>query len=108
MHNSGHLDIAPAASIATSELRTPGAARGIAVCSNESERAGGESSPPKARRFRMTRNVLLRLELLVLLTMMTAGCQMVEGIFKAGMWVGILLVVVVVGIVFMVFGRSGS
>ena len=56
----------------------------------------------------MTRNVLLRLELLVFLAMMSAGCQVVEGIFKAGMWVGILLVVVVVGIGFMVFGRSGT
>lgn len=56
----------------------------------------------------MTRNVLLRLELLVFLAMMSAGCQVVEGIFKAGMWVGILLVVVVVGIGFMVFGQSGT
>jgi uncharacterized membrane protein YkvI len=56
----------------------------------------------------MTRNMLLRLELLIFLAMMSAGCQLVEGIFKAGMWVGILLVVVVVGIVFMLFGRSGA
>ena len=51
---------------------------------------------------------LLRLELLVFLAMASAGCQVVEGIFKAGMWVGILLVVVVGGILFMLFGRSGS
>jgi hypothetical protein len=54
----------------------------------------------------MTRNTLLRLNLLVLLSMTAAGCQLAEGIFKAGMWVGILLVVVIVGIVFMLFGRS--
>jgi hypothetical protein len=48
------------------------------------------------------------LEFLVVLAMMSAGCQLVEGIFKAGMWVGILLVVVVAGIVFMLFGRSGA
>ena len=45
----------------------------------------------------MTRNILLRLELLVFLAMVSGGCQVVEGIFKAGMWVGILLVVVVLG-----------
>ena len=56
----------------------------------------------------MTRNMLLRLELLVFLAMMSAGCQLVEGVFKAGIWVGILLVVVVVGIGFMLFGRSGA
>ena len=43
-----------------------------------------------------------------LVAMASAGCQVVEGIFKAGMWVGILLVVVVLGIVFMVFGRSST
>ena len=53
----------------------------------------------------MTRNILLRLELLVFLALVSGGCQVVEGIFKAGMWVGILLVVVVLGIVFMLFGR---
>jgi hypothetical protein len=56
----------------------------------------------------MTRNILLRLELLVFLAMVSGGCQVVEGIFKAGMWVGILLVVVVLGIVFMLFGRSST
>jgi hypothetical protein len=59
-------------------------------------------------RSRMTRNMLLRLELLVFLAMMSAGCQVVEGIFKAGVWVGILLVLVVVGILFMLFGRSSA
>jgi len=52
--------------------------------------------------------MLLRLELLVLLAMTSAGCQLVEGVFKAGMWVGILLVVVVAGILFMLFGRSNA
>ena len=56
----------------------------------------------------MTRNMLLRLELLLFLAMVSAGCQVVEGIFKAGMWVGILLVVVVAGLIFMLFGRSSS
>jgi hypothetical protein len=52
--------------------------------------------------------MLLRLELVLLMAMASAGCQLVEGVFKAGMWVGILLVVVVLGIVFMVFGRSST
>ncbi len=54
----------------------------------------------------MTRNMLLRLQLLVLLAMTSSGCQAIEGIFKAGMWVGILIAVVVVGAIFMLFGRS--
>jgi uncharacterized membrane protein YkvI len=54
----------------------------------------------------MTRNVLLRLYLVLLLATATAGCQLVEGVFKAGMWVGILIVVLIVGVAFMLFGRS--
>jgi hypothetical protein len=56
----------------------------------------------------MTRNMLLRLEILVVLAMASAGCQVVEGVFKAGMWVGILLVVLVAGALFMLFGRMRS
>ncbi len=54
----------------------------------------------------MTRNLLLRLQMLMILAIASGGCAAVEGIFKAGMWVGILMVVVIVGIVFMLFGRS--
>jgi hypothetical protein len=55
---------------------------------------------------RMTRNLLLRLHILLLVALTTVGCQAVEGIFKAGMWVGILVAVVIVGLILMLFGRS--
>jgi len=57
----------------------------------------------------VTRNMLLRLHLFLLLTLgtfATAGCEVVEGIFKAGVWVGILFVLLIVGILFLLFGRS--
>ena len=54
----------------------------------------------------MTRNMLLRLHILLIVAMTTAGCAAVEGIFKAGMWVGILIAVVIVGLILMLFGRS--
>jgi hypothetical protein len=54
----------------------------------------------------VTRNIVLRLQLLLLLAMTTAGCQLAEGIFKAGMWVGILVVLLIGGVIFMLFGRS--
>jgi hypothetical protein len=56
----------------------------------------------------MTRTVLLRLYLLILMAMATSGCELAAGIFKAGVWVGVLAVVVVIGIVFMLFSRSSS
>ena len=43
--------------------------------------------------------LLSQMFLLALLVVPLAGCEVVEGIFKAGMFVGILAVVLVVGIV---------
>jgi hypothetical protein len=48
--------------------------------------------------------------LALLLAALTAceGCQAVEGIFKAGFWVGIVLAVIVVGAVFALVRTIGS
>jgi len=40
---------------------------------------------------------LSRIALLVVLGLSTAGCQMVGDIFQAGMWVGVIMVVLVLG-----------
>jgi hypothetical protein len=56
----------------------------------------------------MTRDISLRLFVLLLIAASASGCQLVEGIFKAGMWVGILMVLVVVGLLFMLVGRRGA
>jgi len=40
---------------------------------------------------------LSRIVLLVVLGMSSAGCQVVGDIFQAGMWVGVILVVLVLG-----------
>jgi hypothetical protein len=42
----------------------------------------------------------------LLLAITISGCAVVGGIFKAGVWVGVVLVLVVVGVLFAVFGRS--
>ena len=50
---------------------------------------------------------LLQIALMVLLGMLTAGCSVAAGIFKAGFWVGIIIaVVLVVGFVAMFRGRG--
>ena len=56
----------------------------------------------------MPRAVLSRLFLIVLLAMTVAGCEVVGGIFKAGMWVGIIMAVLVVALVMWVFGKARS
>ena len=38
----------------------------------------------------------------------TEGCRAIEGIFKAGFWVGIVLAVIVVGVVFALVRAIGS
>jgi hypothetical protein len=43
----------------------------------------------------------LWLTLLILATLLLGGCEVVGGIFRAGMWTGVILVVlIVIGIVF--------
>ena len=45
----------------------------------------------------------LWLALLILSTLMLGGCDIVGGIFKAGMWVGMIIIVLVLaGIAFLV------
>ena len=47
----------------------------------------------------------LRLLLVVLLAVVTAGCELAGDIFQAGMWVGVILVVLAVGVVFWLVGK---
>jgi len=48
--------------------------------------------------------VLLACLLAVITTM--SSCAAIEGIFKAGVWVGILLVILVLGIIFWIIGKA--
>jgi hypothetical protein len=48
-----------------------------------------------------------RVLLIVLLTVTLAGCSAIAGIFKAGFWAGIIIAVIVVVILFALFGRRG-
>ncbi len=43
--------------------------------------------------------IVLKLLLLVLLTVTVAGCAAIGGIFKAGFWAGIIVVVLVLGLI---------
>ena len=56
--------------------------------------------------FAISRPTLLAL--LLAAFAVSEGCQAVEGIFKAGFWVGIVIAVMVVGIVFALVKTIGS
>jgi len=47
----------------------------------------------------------VRLLLVVLLAVVTAGCELAGDIFQAGMWVGVILVVLAVGVVIWLVGK---
>jgi hypothetical protein len=44
--------------------------------------------------------------LLPLLTMILPGCEIIGDIFQAGVWVGVILVVLVIGLVVWIFSRA--
>jgi hypothetical protein len=48
----------------------------------------------------------LKLLLLVLLTVTIAGCAAIGGIFKAGFWSGIIVVVLVLGVIGIIAAKS--
>ena len=51
-------------------------------------------------------SALVRILLVVLLAVTVTGCAAVAGIFKAGVWVGVVVAVIVVGGLFALFGRG--
>jgi hypothetical protein len=50
-------------------------------------------------------SALARIALLVFLGVSASGCELIGGIFKAGMWVGALGVVAVVVLIVVVIGK---
>ncbi len=51
---------------------------------------------------------LLRALVVVLLAVTVTGCAAIAGIFKAGVWVGVVIAVIVIALLFAIFGRSAS
>lgn len=43
---------------------------------------------------------------ILLLSGLLSGCQAIGSIFKAGVWSGVLLVVIVVGVIIFIFSRG--
>lgn len=51
-------------------------------------------------------STLLLTSLLLFIITTTSSCQAIGDIFKAGVWVGVLVVVAVIGLIFWLVGRS--
>lgn len=54
----------------------------------------------------MQRNNTLLFSLLAFIIFITGSCRVIGDIFKAGVWVGIILVVLVVGIIFWLISKA--
>jgi hypothetical protein len=46
-----------------------------------------------------------RLTFVLLLALVSAGCELVGDIFQAGMWVGVIMVVLAIGLVLWLVGK---
>jgi len=53
----------------------------------------------------MKRNVVLYGSLLWMISFLSS-CEVIGGIFKAGVWVGILIVVAIIGLIIWLIGRG--
>jgi uncharacterized membrane protein YkvI len=51
-------------------------------------------------------NQAVAFTLLVVSTMMLAGCELVGDIFEAGVWVGVILVILVIGLIVWLFSKA--
>jgi hypothetical protein len=53
------------------------------------------------------RNLSL-LTLLMILAVSSSGCEVVGGIFKAGLWVGVIMVALILVVIFWIVGKMRS
>ena len=56
-------------------------------------------------RMMISNKNLSLLTLLTILAVSSAGCEVVGGIFKAGMWVGVIMVALILVVVFWIMGK---
>ncbi|MEO9033586.1 MAG: hypothetical protein ABI285_10130 [Ginsengibacter sp.] len=54
------------------------------------------------------RNIKTVIFSLIFMAITLTSCQAIAGIFKAGIWVGIVIVVVIVAIIFWLISKAGK
>ncbi|MGE7773810.1 phosphatidate cytidylyltransferase [Chitinophaga sp. NPDC101104] len=52
-------------------------------------------------------NRILSLSIIAFLSITLSSCEIVGGIFKAGVWTGLILVALVLGLIIFLFSRGG-
>jgi hypothetical protein len=64
-----------------------------------------EFSPPAETSMRQTAALPI---ILVISTLALGGCELIGDIFKAGVWVGALLVIGIIGLIIWMVSKAGS
>lgn len=54
----------------------------------------------------MIKNTFLNITAIVIALFVLSGCQAIGEVFKAGVWSGIIIVVLILGVVIYLFNRS--
>ena len=58
--------------------------------------------------YGMTTTRLYQPSLILMMSLFVGGCDAIAGIFQAGMWVGIIGVILIVALVVWIMGRAKS
>ena len=53
-------------------------------------------------------NLRTALLFMFIMTISFSSCQVIEGIFKAGVWVGVTIVVVIIALIFWLISKAGK
>jgi hypothetical protein len=53
-------------------------------------------------------NLRSGLVFMILMATCCSSCQAIEGIFKAGVWVGVIIVVVIIALIFWLISKAGK
>jgi hypothetical protein len=48
----------------------------------------------------------IKLNLIIVFSLLLSSCQAIAGIFKAGVWVGVIVVVILVGLILWLIGKA--
>lgn len=72
----------------------------------DAEDSSGRRIYSDAEECSMTRDLTARLSLILLLAMSASGCEIVGGIFKAGIWVGAIIVILIIAVIMWIINRA--
>lgn len=61
---------------------------------------------PKSKNMKQLTNIFYSIIILLAITVSMTSCEAIAGIFKAGMWSGIIIVALIVGLILYFVSRS--